>query len=172
MAVGIPLSISAFSITLMISVFWSNQLTTSNVPSSARDLCRRNGSNYKPQQNQGVHFWQASVRHVRFANGDPVDSCDKFEYLGVPTSNADTVFRSRLSNPWAAATKLRQSSTLMRMTLLKLVSVDPLLNPYCCTDSNVFRSIRHSRTYLTQHTDVFSAIFAGFTSLTAYPTQN
>ena len=42
-----------------------------------------------------------------FANGDPVDSCDKFEYLGVPTSNAETVFRSRLSKAWVAATKLR-----------------------------------------------------------------
>ena len=44
-----------------------------------------------------VHLGHASVRHVRFANGDPVDSCDKFEYLGVPTSNAEAVFRSRLS---------------------------------------------------------------------------
>ena len=50
---------------------------------------------------------KASVRHVRFANGDPVDSCDKLEYLGVPTSNAETVFRSHLSKAWAAATKHR-----------------------------------------------------------------
>ena len=35
-----------------------------------------------------MHLGQASVRHIRFANGDPVDRCDKFEYLGVPTSNA------------------------------------------------------------------------------------
>ena len=54
-----------------------------------------------------MHLGQASVRHVRFANGDPVDSCDKFEYLRVPTSNAKTVFRSRLSKAWAASTKLR-----------------------------------------------------------------
>ena len=54
-----------------------------------------------------MHLGQTSVRHVRFANGDPVDSCNKFEYLGVPTSNAETVFRSRLSKAWAAATKLR-----------------------------------------------------------------
>ena len=54
-----------------------------------------------------MHLGQTSARHVRFANGDPVDSCDKFEYLGVPTSNAETVFRSRLSKAWAAATKLR-----------------------------------------------------------------
>ena len=54
-----------------------------------------------------VHLGQTSARHVRFANGDPVDSCDKFEYLGVPTSNAETVFRSRLSKAWASATKLR-----------------------------------------------------------------
>ena len=56
---------------------------------------------------KAMHLGHASVRHVHFANGDPVDSCDKFEYLGVPTSNAKTVFRSRLSKAWAAATKLR-----------------------------------------------------------------
>ena len=55
---------------------------------------------------KAMHLGQASVRHVRFANGDPVDSCDKFEYLGVPTSNIEMVFRSRLSKAWAAATKL------------------------------------------------------------------
>ena len=56
---------------------------------------------------KAMHLGQASVRHVRFAIGDPVDSCDKFEYLGVSTSNAETVFRSRSSKAWAAATKLR-----------------------------------------------------------------
>ena len=56
---------------------------------------------------KAMHLGQASVRHVRFANGVPVDSCDKFEYPGVPTSNAETVFQSRLSKAWAAATKLR-----------------------------------------------------------------
>ena len=30
---------------------------------------------------KAMHLGQASVRHVRFANGDPLDSCDKFEYL-------------------------------------------------------------------------------------------
>ena len=54
-----------------------------------------------------MHLGQASVRHVRFANGEPVHSYDKFKYLGVPTSNAETVFLSRLSKAWAAATKLR-----------------------------------------------------------------
>ena len=54
-----------------------------------------------------MHLGHASVRHARFANGDPVDSCNKFEYIGVPTSNAETVFRSRLSKAWAAATKHR-----------------------------------------------------------------
>ena len=54
-----------------------------------------------------MHLGQASVRHVRIANGDPEDSCDKFEYLGTPTSNAETVFRSRLFTAWATATKLR-----------------------------------------------------------------
>ena len=56
---------------------------------------------------KAMHLVHASVRHDRFANGDPVDTCDKFEYLGVPTSNAETVLRSRLSKAWAAATKLR-----------------------------------------------------------------
>ena len=55
---------------------------------------------------KAMHLGLVSARHVRFANGDPVDSCDKFEYLGVPTFNAETVFRSRLSMA-AAATKLR-----------------------------------------------------------------
>ena len=57
-------------------------------------------------KSKAMHLEQAFVRHVRFTNGDHVDSCDKFEYLGVPTSNAETVFRSRLSKAWAAATKL------------------------------------------------------------------
>ena len=56
---------------------------------------------------KAMNLGKASVRHVRFANGDPVDSCDKFEYLGAPISNAETVFRSRLSKAWAAATKLQ-----------------------------------------------------------------
>ena len=68
---------------------------------------------------KAMHLEQASVRHVRFANGNPVDSCDKFKHLGVPTSNAETVFQSPLSKA--------QSSTLKRMTLLKLVSADQLL---------------------------------------------
>ena len=53
-----------------------------------------------------MNLGQASVRHVRFTNVDPVYRCNKFEYLEVPTSNVDTVFRSRLSKAWAAATKL------------------------------------------------------------------
>ena len=56
---------------------------------------------------KAMQLGQSSIRHVRFANGDPVDSCDKFEYLEVPTSNVETVFRSHLSKAWAAATKLR-----------------------------------------------------------------
>ena len=56
---------------------------------------------------KAMHLGQTPVRHVRFTNGDPVDSCDKFKYLGIPTSNAEAVFRSRLSKAWAAATKLR-----------------------------------------------------------------
>ena len=56
---------------------------------------------------KAMHLGQISVRHVRFANDDPVDSCDKFVFLGVPTSNAETVLWSRLSKAWAAATKFR-----------------------------------------------------------------
>ena len=70
---------------------------------SAADI----GLTINHNKTKAMHLGQAFVRHVRFANGDPVDSCDKFEYLGVPTSNAETVFRSRLSKAWAAATKLR-----------------------------------------------------------------
>ena len=44
---------------------------------------------------KAMHLGQVSFRRVRFAHGDPEDSCDKFEYLWVPTSNAKTVFRSR-----------------------------------------------------------------------------
>ena len=55
---------------------------------------------------KAIHLGQASIRHVHFANGDPVDSCDKFEFLGVATSNAKMFFLSRLSKAWAAATKL------------------------------------------------------------------
>ena len=87
---------------------------------SATEICLTINHN----KTRAMHFGQASVRHARFANGDPVDSCDKLEYLGVPTSNAETVFRSRLSKAWSAATKLR--SIFKRMTLLKLVSVDQL----------------------------------------------
>ena len=36
-----------------------------------------------------------------------MDSCGKFEYLGVPTSDAETVFRSRLSKASTVTTKLR-----------------------------------------------------------------
>ena len=56
---------------------------------------------------KAMHLEQASVRHVRFGNGDPEDSCDKFEYHGVPTSNAESVFQPRLSKAWAAPTNLR-----------------------------------------------------------------
>ena len=64
-----------------------------------------------------MHLGQTSARHVRFANGDPVDGCDKFEYIGVPTSNAEAVFRSRLSKAWAAATELRSIFNSRRMTI-------------------------------------------------------
>ena len=55
---------------------------------SAAEICLT--INYN--KTNAMHLGQASVRHVLFANGDPVDSRDKFVYLGVPTSNAETVF--------------------------------------------------------------------------------
>ena len=64
------------------------------------------GQTINNNKTKAMRLWHASVRHVRFANGDPVDSCFKLEYLGVPTSNAETV-RSRLSKALAAAAKLR-----------------------------------------------------------------
>ena len=70
---------------------------------SAAEICLTISHN----KTMAMHLRQASVRHVRFANGDPVDSCDKFEYLGVPIFNAKTVFRSPLSKAWAAMTRLR-----------------------------------------------------------------
>ena len=54
-----------------------------------------------------MHLGQASVKHVRFANGDSADSSDKLEYHRVPTSNAETPYWSWLSKAWAAMTKLR-----------------------------------------------------------------
>ena len=84
------------------------------------------GQTINHNKTKAMHLGQASVRHVRFANGDPVESCDKFEYLRVPTSNAETVFRSRLSKAWQPRLNSAQSSTLKRMRLLKLVSADQL----------------------------------------------
>ena len=65
------------------------------------------GPTINHNKTKAMHLGQASVRHILFANGDPVDSCDKFVYLGEPTSKAETVFWCRLSKAWAAATKLR-----------------------------------------------------------------
>ena len=67
-----------------------------------------------------MHLGQASIRHVCFVNGDPVDSCDKFRYLGVPTSNAETVFHSRLSKAWTLTTKLRLNFNLKVNDAIKI----------------------------------------------------
>ena len=72
-----------------------------------------------------MHLGQVSVRHVRFANGDPGHSCDKFEYLRVPTSNAETdsdLVYSRHGLPRLNSITITQK----RMTLLKLVSANEL----------------------------------------------
>ena len=65
-----------------------------------------------------MHLGQISARHVRFANGDPVDSCDKFKYLGVPTYLTQKRFFN-LVYPRHGQPRLSiaQSSTLKRMTI-------------------------------------------------------
>ena len=55
---------------------------------------------------KAMRLGHVSVRRVCFTNGDPVDSCDKFKYLRVPTSNAEWAFLSCLSTAWAVTTKL------------------------------------------------------------------
>ena len=75
---------------------------------------------------KAINLGQASVRHVRFANGDPVDSCDKIEYIGVPTSNAETLFDLVYPRHGQPRLNSAQSSTLKRMTLLKLVFANQL----------------------------------------------
>ena len=75
---------------------------------------------------KAMHLGQASVRHIRFANGDPVDICDKFEYLGVPTSNAETFFYLVYPRHGQPQLNSAQSSAQKRMTLLRLVSADQL----------------------------------------------
>ena len=77
-----------------------------NVECSLESSAAKIGLRINYNKTKVMHFGQASTRHVRFANSDPVDSCYKFEYLGVPTSSAETVFQSRLSKSWAATTKL------------------------------------------------------------------
>ena len=50
------------------------------------------GLTIKHNKTKAVHLRQTSVRHVHFANGDPVDIHGKFEYLWVPTTNVETAF--------------------------------------------------------------------------------
>ena len=88
---------------------------------------------------KAMHLGQASVRHVRFANGDPVDSCDKFDISEYPPRMQKRFINLVYPRHGQPRLNSAQSSAQKRMTLLKLVSADLLLNPYCCTDSNVFR---------------------------------
>ena len=172
MAVGIPLSISAFLHTLMISVFWPN-IDDVECPLHRLETCAAEiGLTINHNKTMAMHLGQAPTRHVRFANGDPVDSCDKFEYLGVPTSKAKRFFRSRLSKAWAAATKLRsifisRANDAIEIGLCRSAVESILLYGVECLPLN-----STLWTNLNQHTDVFSAMLSGFTSLTAYPTQS
>ena len=93
----------ADDICLLAESFDDVECSLHRLESSAAEI----GLTINYNKTKAMHLGQASVIHVRFENGDPVDSCDKLEYLGVPTSNAETVFRSCLSKAWAAATKLR-----------------------------------------------------------------
>ena len=75
---------------------------------------------------KAMNFWQVYVRQVRFRNSDQVDSCDKFEYLGIPTSNAETVLVLVYPCHGQPRPNCAQYSTQMLMTPLKLVSADQL----------------------------------------------
>ena len=167
-AIYIGILVYADDICLLAESIDDVQCSLHRLETSAAEI----GLTINYNKTKAMHLRQASVRHVHFANDDPVDSCDKFEYLGVPTSNAETFFYLVCPRHGQPRLNSAQSSAQKQITLLKLVSTDQLQNPYCCTDSNVFRRLQHSRTNLTQHTDVFSAVLSGFTSLTAYPTQS
>ena len=93
----------ADDICLLAESFDGVECSLHRIETSAADI----GLTINLNKTKAMHLGQISVRHVRFANGDPVDSCDKLLYLWVPTYNAKTVFRSRLSKAWAAATKFR-----------------------------------------------------------------
>ena len=121
---------------------------------------------------KAMHFRQASVRHVRFANGDPVDSCDKFEYLGEPTSNAETVFLSRLSKAWAVATKLcsifnSKADDAIKIGLCRSAVESILLYGLECLPLTSTLQDKLDSAYRC-----IPRYALGFTSLTSYPTQS
>ena len=126
--------------------------------SSVRKLCRCIGQAINHNKTKAMQLRQTSIRHVRFTNGDPVDSCDKFEYLGVPTSNAETVLRSCLSMAWAAATKLSlifnsKANDAIKIGLCRLAVESILLYGHECLpltmtlQNNLDASYRHILRY-------------------------
>ena len=83
-----------------------------------------NGLTINHNKSKMMNLAQASFRYVRFVNADPVGSCDKFKYLGVPTSNAKRFFDLVSSRHGQSRQNSTQSSTRKRMTPSKLVSAD------------------------------------------------
>ena len=108
---------------------------------------------------------------VRFANGDPVDSCDKFDYLGVPTSNAEAVFRSHLSKAWAAMNRLHSIFISKMNNAIKIClyrsAVESIL--LCGLECLPLTSTLQDK--LCSAYRRILAMLSGFTSLTAFPTK-
>ena len=142
---------------LTISVFWPNQLSSSD-----RLLSQRNRSHNQPRQNQcNVRTCAARMayqwRTVTYYSTSGY--CPPTQILFL-----DLVYLRYGQQ----RTNSAQSSTRTRMTPSKLVSSNHLWNPYSCIDSNIFRRLRQSLPTLTQHTDVYSAMLYGISSMTAF----
>ena len=124
--------------------------------SSAWDLCSRNRSNNQLHQNQG-DAPRANLPQTRpLREWRPVDSCDKFKYLGVPTSNAETVFRSRLSKAWAAATNLR--------SIFNAKANDSIKIGLCRSAVKSIRRIQDTLSALLHSTQLWNEFQVGTTS--------
>ena len=73
-----------------------------------------------------MHLGLTSARHVLFANGDPVDSCANSNISEYQLRTQKRFFDLVYSRHGQPRLNFAQSSTLKRMTLLKLVSADQL----------------------------------------------
>ena len=73
-----------------------------------------------------MHLGQTSARHVRFANGDPVDSYSNLNISEYPPRTQKRFFDPVYPRHGQPRLNFAQYSTLRRMTLLRLVSADQL----------------------------------------------